>query len=184
MTYKTRSNLMKKLFAIFWVLTVAACAPAHANSTIVYGTITQVKPVYTQVVTNVPRDVCSQVQVPIYGQSQGDNAGNAILGAIIGGVIGNQFGSGDGNKAATAVGAAIGAVKGSQSGGNRNIVGYQNTTQCRKEYSSKTKSIVNEYDITYNVNGSIMTMRVNKAVGANAWVGQQKKFRLRYQIIN
>ena len=74
---------MKKLFAIFWVLTVAACAPAHANSTIVYGTITQVKPVYTQVVTNVPRDVCSQVQVPIYSNNGNySNGGNADIGVF------------------------------------------------------------------------------------------------------
>lgn len=175
---------MKKILGIFGVIVVVACAPAHAGSQIVHGTVTNVKPVYTQVVTNVPRDVCKQVQVPIYGNNGQTNNGNAILGAIIGGVIGNQFGSGDGNKAATAVGAAIGAVKGSQSGGNKNIVGYQNTTQCHKEYTNTTKNIVNEYDITYNVNGTIITMRVNKAVGNNTWVGKNQKFRIRYQAIN
>ena len=42
----------------------------------------------------------------------------------------------------------------------------------------------NEYDISYNVNGTIVTMRVNKAVGNNTWVGKNQKFRIRYQMIN
>ena len=99
-------------------------------------------------------------------------------------MIGNQFGSGSGKEAATAVGAAIGAVKGSQTGQNKQIVGYQNVNQCHTEYASSSKSVVNEYDISYNVNGTIVTMRVNKAVGNNTWVGKNQKFRIRYQMIN
>ena len=76
---------MKKLFGILAMIIFASCHPAHAGSTIVHGTVTNVKPVYTQVVQQTPRQVCKQVQVPIYGQSQGTNSGNAILGAIIGG---------------------------------------------------------------------------------------------------
>lgn len=174
---------MKKLYGILTMIIVASCHPAHAGSTIVYGTVTNVKPVYTQVVQQTPKQVCKQVQVPVYGNNGQTNNGNAILGAIIGGVIGNQFGSGSGKEAATAVGAAIGAVKGSQTG-NRQIVGYQNVNQCHTEYTNSSKSIVNEYDISYNVNGTIIKMRVNKAVGNNAWVGKQQKFRINYQMIN
>jgi len=174
---------MKKILGIFGLITVIACAPAHAGSTVVYGKVTDVKPVYTNVVNQTPQQVCKQVQVPVYGNNGQTNNGNAILGAIIGGVIGNQFGKGDGNKAATAVGAAIGAVKGSQSG-NKQIVGYQMVNQCHTEYTSSTKTIVNEYDITYNVNGTLITMRVNKAVGNNLYIGKQQKFRINYQMIN
>ena len=174
---------MKKILGIFGLITVIACAPAHAGSTVVYGKVTDVKPVYTNVVNQTPQQVCKQVQVPVYGNNGQTNNGNAILGAIIGGVIGNQFGKGDGNKAATAVGAAIGAVKGSQSG-NKQIIGYQMVNQCHTEYSSSTKTIVNEYDITYNVNGTLITMRVNKAVGNNLYIGKQQKFRINYQMIN
>ena len=174
---------MKKLLGIFAMFIFASCHPALAGSTIVWGKVVDVKPVYTQIHQSVPRDVCKQVQVPVYGNNGQTNNGNAILGAIIGGVIGNQFGSGNGNKAATAVGAAIGAVKGSQTG-NKNIVGYQMVNQCHKEYTNQTKSVVNEYDITYNVNGTIVTVRVNKAVGNQAWVGKSQKFRINYQMIN
>jgi uncharacterized protein YcfJ len=175
---------MKKLLLLASIATIVACNPAHAGSSIVQGTVTNVKPVYTQIVSNVPRDVCKQVQVPIYSNGGQSNNGNAVLGAIIGGVIGNQFGSGSGKQAMTGIGAALGAVKGSQTGQNRNIVGYQNTTQCHKEYTNSTKNIVNEYDITYNVNGTILTMRVNKAVGNNTWVGKNQRFRIRYQLLN
>ena len=174
---------MKKILGIFGIIAVMACAPAHAGSTVVYGKVTGVKPVYTNVVNRTPQQVCKQVQVPVYSSTGQTNNGNAILGAIIGGVIGNQFGKGDGNKAATAVGAAIGAVKGSQSG-NKQIIGYQMVNQCHTEYSSSTKTVVNEYDITYNVNGTLITMRVNKAVGNNLYVGKQQKFRINYQMIN
>ena len=175
---------MKKLLGVLTMIIVASCHPAHAGSTIVYGKVTNVKPVYTQVVQQTPRQVCKQVQVPVYGNTGQTNNGNAILGAIIGGVIGNQFGSGSGKEAATAVGAAIGAVKGSQTGQNKQIVGYQNVNQCHTEYASSSKSVVNEYDISYNVNGTIVTMRVNKAVGNNTFVGKNQKFRIRYQMIN
>ena len=184
MTIPIGVNDMKKMLGIFGIIAVVACAPAHAGSTVVYGKVTGVKPVYTNVVNQTPQQVCKQVQVPVYGQSQGTNNGNAILGAIIGGVIGNQFGSGSGKQAATGIGAAIGAVKGSQTGQSKEIVGYQMVNQCHPEYTSSTKRIVNEYDVTYNVNGTLITMRVNKAVGNNMYVGKQQKFRINYQMIN
>ena len=175
---------MKKMLCIFGIITTVACAPAHAGSTVVYGKVTGVKPVYTNVVNRSPQQVCKQVQVPVYGNNGQTNNGNAVLGAIIGGVIGNQFGSGSGKQAATGIGAAIGALKGSQTGQSKEIVGYQVVNQCHTEYTDSTKTIVNEYDITYNVNGTLITMRVNRAVGNNMYVGKQQKFRLRYQMIN
>ena len=170
-------------FAFSTGLVLFLTTSVQAGSNVVMGKVTNVKPVYTQIVKRTPHQVCRQVQVPVYGDN-GQNAGNAILGAIIGGVVGNQFGKGDGNKAATALGAAIGAVKGSQSGQNKSIVGYQMVNQCHTEHTNSTQNIVNEYDITYLVNGTYITMRVNKAVGNNTWVGKNQRFRINYQMIN
>mgnify|MGYP003121885103 CR=1 FL=1 len=86
---------MKKILGIFGVIAMVACAPAHAGSSIVWGKVVDVKPVYTQIHQNIPKDVCRQVQVPVYGNNGQTNNGNAILGAIIGGVVGNQFGKGE-----------------------------------------------------------------------------------------
>ena len=174
---------MKKLITTLAIV-IGLANTAHAGSSIVYGKITRVEPVYTQVTNQQPQQVCKQVQVPVYSNNGQNNGGNALLGAIIGGVIGNQFGKGSGKEAATALGAVIGAQKGSQSGNSNNIVGYQMTNQCHTEYRNTSQSIVNEYDLTYNVNGNIIKMRVNRAVGSNSYVGQTQKFRLRYQIIN
>jgi len=173
---------MKKLITTLAIV-IGLASTAQASSTIVYGKITKVEPVYTQVTSRQPVQYCKQVQVPVYG-SNGQNNGNALLGAIIGGVIGNQFGKGSGKEAATALGAVIGAQKGSQTG-NKNIVGYETVNQCHTEYENNVAhSVINEYDLTYNVNGTIIKVRVNKAVGSNSYVGKTQKFRLRYQIIN
>ena len=58
---------MKKTLGVLMTLIVAACHPvsASAGSTIVMGKVVDVKPVYTQVNQNIPKDVCQQVQVPI-----------------------------------------------------------------------------------------------------------------------
>jgi len=173
---------MKKIITTLAIV-IGLANTAHAGNSIVYGNIIKIEPVYTQVTNQQPKQVCRQVQVPVYGNNGQSNGGNAILGAIIGGVIGNQFGSGSGKQAATGIGAAIGAVKGSNTG-NKNIIGYQMTNQCHTEYSNTSQSIINEYDLTYNVNGNIIKMRVNRAVGSNSYVGKTQKFRLRYQILN
>ena len=51
-------------------------------------------------------------------------------------------------------------------------------------YRNVNKSIVNEYDITYRVQGQQITVRVNRAVGENSWIGQSKRFRVTYQLLN
>ena len=172
---------MKAKLLAFAII-IGLATSAQAGSTITYGKITEIRPVYTQVTNRQPVQVCNQVKVPVYGNN-GQNNGDALLGAIIGGVIGNQFGSGSGKEAATALGAVIGAQKGSQSG-NQNIVGYQYVNRCHTEYSNTSQSVINEYDLTYNVNGNIIKVRVNRAVGSNAYIGKRQKFRINYQIIN
>ena len=141
-----------------FAIVIGLATSAQAGSTITYGKITEIRPVYTQVTNRQPVQVCNQVKVPVYGNN-GQNNGNALLGAI------------------------IGAQKGSQSG-NQNIVGYQYVNRCHTEYSNTSQSVINEYDLTYNVNGNIIKVRVNRAVGSNAYIGKRQKFRINYQIIN
>ena len=107
---------MKKLLLTTTFLMLVAVAPAIASSITQYGKVTQVRPVHTQVSQQTPRQVCEQVQVPIYANNGQTNNGNAILGAIIGGVIGNQFGKGKGKALATIVGVRLGSHWGSNVG--------------------------------------------------------------------
>ena len=165
--------LNSSLFAFLFSFSQMSIAGSFIDS----ASVVSVDKVYKQVRVEEPYKECYIKETIQSGDGSATNE-------IIGGVIGNQFGKGDGNKAATAVGAAIGAVKGSQSGQSKQIVGYQNVNQCHTEYTNSSKSVVNEYDITYLVNGTYITMRVNKAVGNNTWVGKNQRFRINYQLIN
>jgi len=161
---------------------------AHAdNSFVVSGRVTNITPVYTQVNRQQPTQVCRNVEVPIYGtvQGGGDAAGSALLGMIIGGVIGDAVSGGDGN--ATAGGAVIGGIIGAdraQNGSRQVVTGYRTERQCSTEYTSVRETVVNEYDITYNVQGQIITIRVNRVQGERAYQGQTNRFRIRYQLID
>ena len=60
---------MKKLLLTTTFLMLVAVAPAIASSITQYGKVTQVRPVHTQVSQQTPRQVCEQVQVPIYANN-------------------------------------------------------------------------------------------------------------------
>ena len=122
-------------------------------------------------------EVCKDVHV------QGSNAGEGALGGmIIGGVLGKVLG---GNDKGAAAGAILGGVVGANnSQGKRRITGYRTEYQCTTTYRNSSKSIINEYDIVYRVDGQRITLRVNRAVGQNAYVGQRKDFRVNYQLLN
>ncbi len=157
---------------------------AQANqSYTVQGKVVQIQPVYTQVSVQKPSQHCRNVEVPIYGRTGGGNAGEGALGGmIIGGVLGKVLG---GNDKGAAAGAILGGVVGANnSQGQRQITGYRTEYQCTTTYRNSSKSIINEYDIVYRVDGQRITVRVNRAVGQNAYVGQRKDFRVNYQLLN
>lgn len=99
---------------------------------------------------------CRNVQVPVYGRSQG-NAGDALIGAIIGGAIGNQFGSGSGKDAMTVLG-AIAGVESSKNG--QKIVGYREERQCSEviQYKSDTVREYSHSTVTFFYNGNTYTV--------------------------
>ena len=180
---------MKKMKTLVGALIVTFFASsAYAdNSVVVSGRVTNITPVYTQVTVQQPTQVCRNVEVPVYGtvQGGGDAAGNALLGMIIGGVIGDAVSGGNGN--ATAGGAVIGGIIGADraQNGNRQVVtGYRTEQQCSTQYANVRETIVNEYDITYNVQGQNITIRVNRVQGERAYRGQTNRFRIRYQLID
>lgn len=176
---------MKNLFVVLVVTFFASSAYAD-NSVVVSGRVTNITPVYTQVTVQQPTQVCRSVEVPVYGTVQGGGAaGNALLGMIIGGVIGDAVSGGNGN--ATAGGAVIGGIIGADraQNGNRQVVtGYRTEQQCSTQYTNARETIVNEYDITYNVQGQNITIRVNRVQGERAYRGQTNRFRIRYQLID
>ena len=105
--------------------------------------------------------VCSEVDVPIYGNNGKATTGEVLGGAILGGVIGNQIGKGKGNDAATILGAILGADLANKKSGNKTIVGYKRTTVCedrptfvteeRKVYKYSTLRFKDQNGFTYDI---------------------------------
>ena len=157
---------------------------AHAsNSYVTTGKLVRKEPIYTQVSTQQPRQQCGIVDVPIYGNAGGGASGGDVLtGMIIGGLLGKGITNKDNGAAAGAViGGVIAADKGK---GKQVIVGYERKRQCTTVYDNTYNNVVNQYRLVYNVNGHEFAYTVNRAVGENAYIGQRKRFRVRYQILN
>lgn len=155
---------------------------ANANSYRVQGKIVEIVPVYTKVNQQTPVEKCRDIEVPIYGRTGGNAGEGALGGMIIGGVLGKVLG---GNDQGAAAGAILGGVVGANnSQGKRVITGYRNEFQCNTTYTYVNTQVINEYNITYRVDGQRITMKVNRAVGESAYIGQRKDFRVTYRILN
>ena len=105
--------------------------------------------------------VCSEVDVPIYGNNGKAQTGEVLGGAIIGGILGNQVGGGKGKDAATILGAILGADFANKKSGTKTIVGYKRTTVCedtptyeleeRQVYSHSTIRFTDKDSATYTL---------------------------------
>lgn len=158
---------------------------ANAESYITNGHVVEINPVYTNVLRNVPKTVCRNVEVPVYGtvQGGGDAAGGALLGMILGGAIGKGVtGKDNGAAAGAVIGGLIGADR-AQNGNRSVITGYRNERQCTEQVTQQQVSVINEYDLVYDINGHLYTMRVNSAMGQQAYIGQIQQFRISFQPI-
>lgn len=133
-------------------LTLMACAPAHAKS--VAAQISRVDPIYDNTTQHVPRQICENIQVPIYQtvQRQGDAAGGALLGMILGGILGKEItGDKGGKNAGVVIGGLIGADR--AAGSQKIISGYQNQKQCRTVYDQVSSQTISGYKIWFAYNG-------------------------------
>jgi len=162
-----------------------------ANAT-VYNTVTgqliKKEPVYTSVQQRQPQQVCSTVDVPVYGTVQNGNSGatggDVLAGAIIGGILGKAItGQDNGAGFGALVGAMTSAEK-KKGGTNQQIVGYTKENRCSTQYVTVQKKVANQYKLVYLVNGSEVSIVVNSAVARNSFIGQHKQFRIHYQLLN
>ena len=139
------------------VLATSACVSANAASSTVTATVTNVHVMTSNVVDTTYRDVCRNVQVPVYETRRSYNhgsAGDAMLGAVIGGAIGNQFGGGKGKDAMTVLGAIVGAdVATNRSREYQVQNGYRTERECYQEPVSNLRRVTNGYAVQYEWNG-------------------------------
>ena len=108
-----------------------------------------------EIQNRVANRTCSEVDVPIYGNTGKAQTGEVLGGAIIGGILGNQVGGGKGKDAMTVLGAIIGADVANKRAvtGQRQIVGYRQEENCRKISFYETHERLENYRITYEFNG-------------------------------
>jgi uncharacterized protein YcfJ len=96
-------------------------------------------PVYQQV--TVPRQVCTQTQVTVPGQTSG---AGAAMGAIAGGAIGNAVGKGEGRALATMIGVIGGAIAGDR-------VESPQAAQTQTQQTCTTQQVYENRLVGYNV---------------------------------
>jgi len=155
------------------------------NSYVMTGKLISKEPITTTSFVNEPYTDCYNVDVPIYGTVQGGGAsgGDVLTGMIIGGLLGKgATGKDNGAAAGAVIGGIIAADKGQK--GQRVITGYNTERRCDTKYKSVRQQVVNQYRLTYVINGSHVTYTVNRAQGESAWIGSTKRFRVRYQMLN
>ena len=139
------------------------------NASEILATIVNIQPNYYWEKTNVPVETCENVQVPIYGQVQGQGAtgGDVLAGAIIGGILGKALtGDDKGAGFGALVGAMGSAEKKNQS--SQKIVGYETRKQCGVFYQEESIRKIKNYRITYEwmgIRGSSYTYN-NYSIGA------------------
>ena len=141
---------MKILLATVAVLVFATAAQAQTE----YAQITQVQPNYHTVYQNIPTTSCQNVEVPIYGRTQGQaSTGDTLFGALIGGALGNQVGGGKGKDAMTVLGAIVGADIANKKAGQQQIIGYRQEQSCNNITFYEIQESLKDYTITYTWNG-------------------------------
>jgi uncharacterized protein YcfJ len=109
-----------------------------------YVPVSRSEPVYSNIIKNIPHEVCQDQQVAVEQQSSGSSPMSAIVGGIIGGVLGHQIGGGSGKIAATIGGATVGSMIG-QNNSRDTRTTYQTIRRCVVQYESKSENVLTGY---------------------------------------
>lgn len=146
-------------------LLIASCIAFAATPVLAESTTASIQDYYKTITRQTPhsQNVCSTVDVPIYGRTSGGaSAGDVLGGMIIGGLVGKgATGKDDGAAAGAVIGGMIAA---DQNRGQQTIIGYRQETQCRVEttYSTQSEEVYNYSTITFNDNGKRYVIRFQK----------------------
>ena len=133
---------------------LSVCLPTQAQE---IGNVISRTPVYQQV--SVPRQICTQTQVSVPGQTSG---AGAAMGAIAGGAIGNAIGIGDGRALATMIGVIGGAIAGDKVEGPQAAqTQTQQTCTTQQVYENRLLG----YNVVYEFAGKQYTVQLPKDPG-------------------
>jgi len=139
------------------LISAMVATPAMAETT-----RATIEDVFATVVESTPytRQVCQNVEVPIYGtvtrQGGGASGGDVLGGMILGGLLGKGVTGKDNGAAAGAVlGGIIAADKANKPRTETVITGYKTERQCENitEYKDVNKKVYDYSIITWTVDG-------------------------------
>lgn len=138
---------------------VAYRPPVQAAPPPAFARVLAVRPIEETVQT--PRQQCYEETVstgaPVRDKHQ---IAGIISGAVIGGVLGHQVGDGRGKDLATVAGAAAGAFGGRKVQQEVQGTRAATTSQTRCETVMETQVKVKEYDVRYEIDGQVASLRM------------------------
>ena len=161
-------NMKKFLMATAIIAGIATSASAHAEMRIRVQ-VTDTEAVYSTKTIQTPRQTCSTVEVPIYGNTGGGaSAGDVLGGIIIGGLLGKGA---SGNDKGAAAGAVIGGmIAADKKKGNQQIIGYRAEQRCSTTYSTEQVDKANGYKVYYTLNGERFHTHSHRYVQPGKWL--------------
>ena len=140
----------------FFTTAIAMLLATAANADTQYARVTRVDANYGYVKVNTPVQRCEDVQVAIYGETQGANGGDVLMGMIIGGLLGKGVTGKDNGAAA---GAVFGGVIAADKGSKQVVTGHRLERQCSTVNQVSEERQVVDYKITYEWQGVKGTSR-------------------------
>jgi uncharacterized protein YcfJ len=154
MTNTIFTQSLSTTFASGVLLGLAVCLPVQAQEV---GNVISRTAVYQQV--SVPRQVCTQTQINVPGQTSG---AGAAMGAIAGGAIGNAMGKGEGRAIATMLGVIGGAIAGDKvEGPQSSQTQTQQTCTTQQVYENRLTG----YNVVYEFAGKQYNVQLPKDPG-------------------
>ena len=160
---------MKNILLMASLLSMFACAPAHAQNNFINGKVVKVVPITKHINVTIPYEECGIVDVPVYGSNgtvirNNPDVIHQLFGTIIGGAIGNQFGSGSGKDAMTVIGAIAGnniATNRSRNQTGQAIVGYRQQNVCNVINRNEVQERIFGYETHIEVHNQIIITKLN-----------------------
>ena len=146
---------------------------ASAETYMQTAVVKSVQKVYSNISVQTPVEVCTNVNVPIYGDTNNASTADVLAGAIFGGLIGNAVGGGKGKDAATLIGAIAGADIANKKSTKRRVVSYRTERQCSTTY---TTAIVNRDDgnlVIAEYNNMKVSFKTNKFFNVGDYISIQ-----------
>lgn len=172
------------------IVGIAPAALAETRIETVIGTVSGADPIRTSYIRKTPKDerVCQTQDVPVYGETAGNNEsdlGAMIIGGVIGSAIGNKTSD---NEGAGAAGAVVGALLGREhakknQGGGQQIIGYRQQEVCniRTVMTEQTVEEITGYRVRIEVDGKIISLESKRPrnMGERVEINRKTTYSLR-----